>query len=272
MIAHLVNTDVGNRGILRVYIDYRRRNFNFLEEAAELFLNNIERVLLITGFPIPPSMRAETDGPPGALAIWKAVERLGGRAEILTYPEVREALKPFGASFVENPNIDDYTLVLAVETPGRAENGKYYSMSGIEITRRAFDYAIIEARRMGIPTLAIGDGGNEAGMGNVRDLVRRHVPKGRLIASVVEADVLVTAGVSNWGAYGLLAQVSLLVGENLLQGWREGDVVRALASSGLIDGVLKRALPSVDGISLAVNEGMVELLKRIVDDSIQVME
>ncbi|MBP1912127.1 hypothetical protein J2747_001420 [Thermococcus stetteri] len=29
MIAHLINTDVGNRGVLRVYLDYRRENPNF---------------------------------------------------------------------------------------------------------------------------------------------------------------------------------------------------------------------------------------------------
>lgn len=74
VIAHLINTDVGNRGVLRVYLDYRRESPNFLHNSAKIFLNNYGRTLVVTGFPIPPAMKAETDGPPGALAIVKAVE------------------------------------------------------------------------------------------------------------------------------------------------------------------------------------------------------
>lgn len=136
MIAHLVNTDVGSRGIGRLYLDYRTRNFHFLEDAAETFLNNLERTLIVTGFPIPPSMTPETDGPPGALAVAKAVEKLGGRAEVLSYPEVMGALRPFGVTFARDGDVSEYSLVVAIETPGRAVDGRYYSMSGMEITRR----------------------------------------------------------------------------------------------------------------------------------------
>ncbi len=101
-------------------------------------------------------------------------------------------------------------------------------MSGMEITREAFDRLVIEAREYGIPTIAVGDGGNEAGMGNVRDLIELYIPLGEKIASVVEVDHLITAGVSNWGgAYGLVAQASILAGTNLLADWDEEKVVKA---------------------------------------------
>jgi hypothetical protein len=268
MIAHLINTDVGNREISRLYLDYRLRNSHFLDEAAEAFLNGLERTLIVTGFPVPPSMIPETDGPPGALAVAKAVETLGGKAEILSYPEVVEALKPFGVSTLREAEVSNYSLVVAIETPGRAIDGKYYSMGGVEITRETFDGLVSDAGEYGIPTIAIGDGGNEAGMGNVRDLVELYIPLGEKIASVVEADHLITAGVSNWGAYGLVAQASILAETNLLADWKEEMVIRTLTERGLIDGVRKKPSESVDGIGLGVHAKMVELLKALVDDAL----
>ncbi|ASA77179.1 glutamate cyclase domain-containing protein [Thermococcus sp. 5-4] len=269
MIAHLINTDVGNRGTLGVYLDYRRENPNFLHNSAKMFLDNYERVLVITGFPIPPMMRAETDGPPGALALVKAVETLGGTAEVLTYPEVKTALEPFDIRFTDEPEIGDYSLVVAVETPGRAVDGRYYSMSGMEITRETFDWAVLRAKELGVPTIGIGDGGNETGMGKITELTKRYVPHGERIASVVETDELVLSAVSNWGAYGLVAQASIEFGRELLPGWDERTIVRVISKLGLIDGVSKTQTPTVDGISLDVHEKIVELLNALVNEALR---
>ncbi|NJE84728.1 DUF4392 domain-containing protein [Thermococcus sp. CX2] len=268
MIAHLINTDIGDRGILSVYLEYRKENFNFLHNSAKLFLDNIERVLIVTGFPIPPMMLAETDGPPGALALYRAVEMLGGKAEILTYPEVEMVLEPFGVSFARVPEPSDYSLIISVETPGRAADGKYYSMSAMEIKREPLDGVFIEARSLGIPTIGIGDGGNEIGMGKIRELVAKYVSHGERIASTVETDELIVSAVSNWGAYGLLAQASFEVGKNLLENWNERGIIGVLAKGGLIDGVSKTRSQSVDGISAEVHERIVELLKAIVNEAL----
>lgn len=40
----------------------------------------------------------------------------------------------------------------------------------------------------------IGDGGNELGMGKVKDIVKAKMPKGELIACDVAADFAITAG------------------------------------------------------------------------------
>ncbi|ASJ01858.1 hypothetical protein A3L09_00570 [Thermococcus profundus] len=268
MIAHLINTDVGKRGVLPLYLDYRREKFSFLRDSATLFLDNLDRVLIVTGFPIPPGMIPETDGPPGALAVAKAVRRLGGKAEILTYPEVKKALEPFGVEFAEDPDPYNYSLIIGVETPGRGIDGRARSMSGRIIERELFDGIFLEAREAGVPTIGIGDGGNEAGMGRIRDLVSRHIPLGERIASMVETDELVLSAVSNWGAYGLLGQASIEVGKDLLEGWDERTVVTAMTEAGLIDGVTRRVEASVDGISLNLHIRMVELLKGIVSEAI----
>jgi hypothetical protein len=60
-------------------------------------------------------------------------------------------------------------------------------------------------------TIGIGDGGNEIGMGSLpQGIVESDIPNGELIASHTPADFLLVAGVSNWGAYGLLASIALL--------------------------------------------------------------
>ncbi|MBP1912126.1 hypothetical protein J2747_001419 [Thermococcus stetteri] len=232
-------------------------------------MDNYERVLIVTGFPIPPEMRAETDGPPGTLALAKAVETLGGTAEVLTYPEVKTALEPFGIRFTDEPEIGDYSLVIAVETPGRAADGRYYSMSAMEITREAFDWVVLRAGDLGVPTIGIGDGGNEAGMGNIRDLVSRYMPHGEKIASTVETDELILSTVSNWGAYGLVAQASIEFGRELLPGWDEKTIVRIISKLGLIDGVSKTQTPTVDGISLDIHDRIVELLNAVVNEALR---
>ena len=267
MIGHLINTDIGSRGVTRLYIEYRRRNFDFLKNAARMFLTNYERTLIVTGFPIPPTMMAETDGPPGAVALYQAVGRLGGRAEILTYPEIEEALRDFDLRFVKSPSIEDYSLIIAVETPGRATDGKYYSMSGLEITRETFDWTVEQARELGIPTIGIGDGGNEVGMGKIHELVRKYIPHGERIGSTVETDKLVLAAVSNWGAYGLIGEAALMEGElrNVLEGIDESKILKSLTTKGIIDGVTKKKEETVDGISLSIHTEILRLLRKVIE-------
>jgi hypothetical protein len=91
---------------------------------------------------------------------------------------------------------------------------------------------------------------------------------GKKISSVVEADHLITAGVSNWGAYGLVAQASIMVGSNLLSDWDEEEVLEAILRVGLIDGVRKKPSERVDGIKLSVHMKIVELLKAMVQETL----
>ena len=268
MIAHLINTDVGNRGILSLYLDYRARNFDFLKNSADILLNDIENVLVVTGFPIPPNMIPETDGPPGALAIAKAIQKLGGKVEILSYPEVERALRPFGVPFVRAPDLSKYSVIIGVETPGRGKDGRARSMGGEIITREIFDWVFMEAEKLGVPTIGIGDGGNEVGMGNIEDLIVKHIPLGDLIVSTIETRELVISAVSNWGAYGLVAHLSIETGKDLLSGWDEAFVVRLLVENGLIDGVKREREVSVDGISIEVHRKIIETLELLVVETL----
>ncbi len=109
--------------------------------------------------------------------------------------------------------------------------------------------------------MGVGDGGNEIGMGNVRARVARAGAVLRAIASVVKVRHLVVAGTSNWGAYGIVAELSALAGRPLLHAAEEERaMVRACVDAGAVDGLTRRAEPTVDGLPLAAHVGMLELL------------
>lgn len=62
----------------------------------------------------------------------------------------------------------------------------------------------------------IGDGGNELGMGKVKDIVKAKMPKGEMIACDVAADFAVTAGENNTTIQVVIQVISLCKG-NLLR-------------------------------------------------------
>lgn len=82
--------------------------------------------------------------------------------------------------------------------------------------------------------LAIGDGGNELGMGKVIDAIRNNISKGELIGAVTPADYLITASVSNWGGYALAAAAAVV---------RHHDMQK-MGSSETINDWVDRCLPT----------------------------
>ena len=118
--------------------------------------------------------------------------------------------------------------------------------------------------------LAVGDGGNEIGMGKLpRRLIGETVPNGEVIASVTSCDHLVVAGVSNWGAYGLMAALAVLKPEwrdaiaKFLTAEQDLAVTNATVAAGAVDGVTARREPTVDGFGADVHGPVVEKLRRI---------
>uniref|UniRef100_H3DQP3 D-glutamate cyclase-like C-terminal domain-containing protein n=2 Tax=Tetraodon nigroviridis TaxID=99883 RepID=H3DQP3_TETNG len=106
-----------------------------------------------------------------------------------------------------------YDHLVAIERSGRAEDGNYYNMRGVNLKHLVdpIDDLFIAAKDIaGITTTGIGDGGNELGMGNLKEKVKALMPNGSLIACDVSADYAVTAGVSNWGGYAIACGLYLL--------------------------------------------------------------
>ncbi|WP_438312007.1 DUF4392 domain-containing protein [Sporosarcina sp. FA9] len=174
------------------------------------------------------------------------------------------------AKIVSIKLIEDYNpaAVICIEKTGKNIKGTYHSMQGLDYSkgRARVDYLVEKAMENNIPTIAIGDGGNEIGMGNVVNVVRKHVPHGEIIASVTKVDLLVTASVSNWGCYAVCAAIALKTGNvNFLpQVSDEKRMLEVAVLSGLIDGATGKTNTTVDGFSLETNIAIIEMLRAIV--------
>jgi hypothetical protein len=155
------------------------------------------------------------------------------------------------------------THLVAVERPGRARDGHYRSARGRSLTEwnGPLDELFLAAPAR-VVTVGVGDGGNEVGMGTVRARVARAGGVFPRIASIVKVKHLVVAGVSNWGAYGIVAELGRLAGRPLLHSAEEEQaLVQACVDAGAVDGLSHRREPTVDGLPLPVHIGMLELLR-----------
>ena len=78
------------------------------------------------------------------------------------------------------------------------------------------------------------------------------------------------AGVSNWGAYGMMAALGVLhqawspAMAKFLTAERDAAVTRAIvAKAGAVDGVTARREPTVDGLPAEVHGALIDGLRRI---------
>ncbi len=274
-----------NRGIshLRDYLPA-----DFCTQAAELILTcrikTPSIALIVTGFYIARAMASETDGPPGAIALAGVLRELGfttiyvtdkhtipllvptviGDSRVIEFPIAGEAeSRRFAANLQDEIKPG---LQIAVERPGMSAEGKYYNMRGADISEYCarIDY-LFEGHRNSI---GIGDGGNELGMGNLYSVIPR-VPTLAKNPAVVRVAAPVIASVSNWGAYGIIAALSVLTGSHLLPTpEHEDQVLRALVARGAVDGISGERTLSVDGFGLPENIEILKRLQSCVDEEI----
>ncbi|HET7296058.1 MAG TPA: DUF4392 domain-containing protein [Gemmatimonadales bacterium] len=274
MIDHLLALDPGHRGIARFFV-----RGGAAAAARSLFRGR--RALLTTGFTVGPGL-PETDGPPGTAALGRALRLLGQKVTYITdqvtLPSLEAALDALGEppAVLAFEGADDATAaarrvlaaeapthLVSIERPGRTRDGDYRNARGKSVRQwnAPLDALFLAAPRR-IVTVGIGDGGNEIGMGNVRARIGRASALLRSISSVVEVQHLVVAGTSNWGAWGVVAELSRLAGLPLLHSAdEERRMVEACVAAGAVDGISRRREATVDGLPLEAHVGMLELLR-----------
>ncbi len=247
-------------------------------------------VLIGTGFPVNDTY--ETDGPAGALALYDCLQKLGAQPVIVCgSPLAQRLAEGFRVHDIAvgnrsgrlsgqehasvrlrdgrregDPEISSRralesfapTAVISIERPGLNADGRYTNMRGEDITDRCacFDYFIEFAD---CPTIGIGDGGNEIGMGNVQEAVADL----SIIPSVTRCDELLVADVSNWGAYGLIAMLGYISGQDLLGSLSPRDYLEFLKLRGSVDGVTRENTATEDGFDAEVGEAVVAALREI---------
>ncbi len=256
--------------LLRRYIER-----DYIAAAARGLLRQRRgNVLLATGFYV--NGIGETDGPPGTVVLAEALRRLGFTPAVLTDECCRGFFEDQGLA-VEYMDLTggpeevgrvlsswQPSAMIAIERCGVNIRDDYENMRGISIKSHTapVDQVFEEARRLGIFTIGIGDGGNEIGMGCLREKIRKYLD---IVPCRVDTDALIIASVSNWGAYGLTAQLESLTGMQLMMPWEEvAAFLSEITKRGSVDGVLGRPACSVDGFGIETEREILCALDELV--------
>lgn len=237
-----------------------------LMRAASAFAP-LRKLAVVSGFYVPAAGAPETDGPGGAAILARAFQREGRECEIWTDARCIEVIAECAkaAGCAENTaRIAPASLkerapdgIIFVERLGRAADGRYYNFKKQDISEwtAPLDALADEAAGLGIHTIGIGDGGNEAGMGNFYDELCALLPDYAACLSVVRAEFALTADVSNWGAYALAEALSFVWGVRRgIEPGEETKMLEAAARAGAADGISGRCETSVDGFCAAALE------------------
>lgn len=317
VIHDLTTTDIGGREtidlIARATTD--RQGPEPAMAAAEALSDTVDPddvVLILTGFLIPPTMVQETDGPLGAVSIARAIDAglganpiiacepkatdicastaragglnvldredsIGGKrtASVEPFPADRTAAREYAEEITSRL---DPAAVIAVEKVAPNEAGIYHNMAGYDVSDETAKVGELYDR-LGDETLtiAVGDAGNEVGMGLVQDVVREDIPYGSTcqcpcgggIASSIATDLLVPATVSNWGGHAIVACLSSVLGTDLLhEPERERRMLNAAADAGSIDGIVGGTNSWCDGLPPETHGALLQLQREVLGSSV----
>jgi hypothetical protein len=243
----------------------------------------------------------ETDGPPGVAALAMAIHAATGAIPILLTeaeyivnlsatalacglgiraPE-QLARVPFATTVLPISAADDApaqaadyigrfspALMISIEKLGPNPEGIACSSTGTPTgaSRARAEHLFDAAAQRKIPTIGIGDNGNEIGFGLIRDAVVKYKPNGAKLGTRVATDVLVTANTSNWGAYAVEAALAAILGRPELMHTAEIErrMLEACVAANGVDGSTGRHVMAVDGMPAEMQYAIVTLLGGIV--------
>jgi hypothetical protein len=270
-----------------------------------------DTVLILTGAGGPPVLPVgEVDGMLGAAALARALTlQLGAQVVILTEARSEVPMKAVcnaaGLNFLhpdddaqahavwfvpmsldaaeceaQAPGLLDELepkAVLAIEKLSPNRKGVIHGSTGISYDDQHAkpQFLFAEAKRRGILTAGIGDGGNEVGFGSIAGEVAKIIPTGEVCqcpcgggaTAAVPVDHLVVAAISNWGGYGVAAMIAFLTQTPASELSSEDDVermLRACVDQGALDGAYARPVMSDDGVPLRTQRAFTTMLREIV--------
>jgi len=241
----------------------------YILRAARILQHCRGSILIGTGFPVVKTF--ETDGPVGAIAMYEAFEKLGATPTIVCGRPLSQAI---AARYrVHEIRVGDHDrrenearealqqfqpeAIISIERPGQAADGGYYNMRGESISEHTacFDTFMNLSE---CPTIAIGDGGNEIGMGKVAEALRGL----NIVPATTSCDELIVADVSNWGAYGLISFLSIWNERDLLAEVEPLDTLAYISELGSVDGVTRVNQLTEDGLDPSEGKSVIRELRQ----------
>ncbi len=255
-----------------------------------------DRIFIMTGFVLMPFNKAETDGAISSFLLAKALKTAFGAKPVIICPE--DCVSGFSAlakAFDYNVDIEVFTkdnskaeeyadrligkynpsAVISIECPGENENGIYHSARGIDVTavEAKQDILFDKLKNKGILNIAIGDLGNEIGMGTIGNQIKSGIPLGDKICVRTKADNIITATVSDWGCYSLIAMLAYIL-ENpdiMHDAVIEKQALAAASEGGFID-MYGDSVPAIDGFGEELICSIVTVMKQLVVNALSLKE
>jgi len=291
----LANLDPRGYGVCRILYAAARESMGgpLAMRAAKALTNAVQPgdlVYILTGFVLPPWDRAETDGVVGAVLLARALAKaLGARSMLICPEEATQAAQalvelchlqnikviPFTKDASEAEALAGALLaealpaaVVSVEAPGADAADEYHNAAGANVTplEAKLDALFLACQQRDILSVAIGDLGNEIGMGKIAAQLQRFVP---CIPAATAADHLVTATVSDWGCYALIAALAFLRED--IDIMHDADLERAACETAVRNGLIDmtgQATPAIDGFGLDINASVVTLMRECVCETL----
>ncbi len=277
-------------------------------------------VYIMTGFVLRPFKKAEMDGIVSSLLLCRALVKAFDVKPIVVCPQDNERAVRALATCVGLHLFEDFTTlseipvsmgmylftkdakkaeacadklllsappkaVISIECPGSNSVGVYHNATGLDVTELEAKQDILfeKAQKMGVLDVAIGDLGNEIGMGAIADTLIEFIPYaaegscrcgcGGGIAVKTKATNLITATVSDWGCYALIASLAFLM-ENVDIMHDEKLEKRSMicaCENGMID-MYGWLIPAIDGFGTEINMPMVSLMREMVKSALSLGE
>jgi len=292
---------------------------NAAQKLAETVKSG-DLVFIMTGFVLMPFKKAETDGIVSAALLARSLVAAFGAKPVIICPEDNVTavenlaacvgLKIFKSidALKETPDsmgVLTFTkdkskagecadaiiaqgipsAVISIECPGENAKGVYHNATGIDVTEveAKQDVLFDKLRAMGVLNIAIGDLGNEIGMGTIGDYIKQHIPyaaeggcrcpcAGGILART-KADNIITATVSDWGCYAMTSMLAYILEKpDVMHGADlEKQAMITASESGMID-MSGRQIPAIDGFGIEINCSIVTLMKELVVSALGLKE
>ena len=274
-------------------------------------------VYIMTGFVLRPFKKAEMDGIVSTMLLARALVKGFGVKPVIICPKdnieaVKNLAYAVGLHFHDTiEGLNEYPLsiaaieftkdseraeyqadelikkgipsaVISIECPGANSKGVYHNAVGLDVTELEAKQDVLfnKLKERGVLNIAIGDLGNEIGMGALKEHLEEYIPyaaKGRCkcgcnggIAASVKADNIITATVSDWGCYGLIAALAYLKDDLNIMHTKEmeEEAMKTASRSGMID-MYGDLIPAIDGCCMEMNTSIVSLMRETVKSAME---
>ncbi len=291
--------------------------------AAKALVEKIKEndlVYIITGFILPTHKVAEMDGIVSSMLLARAlvkafhakpiiicpienkiaVEKLSFVCGLHLYETVEEVMEypismgviPFTKNILNAQSQSNEILehglpamAISIEAPGANAYGVYHNAIGMNVSEleAKSDVLYQTLQKLHVPTIAIGDLGNEIGMGTIKEHVEAYIPyaqksackcscQGGIVAAT-KADYLITATVSDWGCYAMIAALAYLKrNKDIMQNEElEKEAVITASRCGMVD-MTGWLIPAIDGMGMRMNLSIVNLMRDCMKYSMELEE